>query len=106
MHQTRVTILLQKTKQLVELIQNHVKTNLVPGATVTAKADSGAKISVKLLSLLAIVSAVPTPGPQVRAELVKVAPAPDVREWVSNFITEDGQYILLANGKLLFVKEE
>lgn len=106
MHKTETTVIINRPHLTLELIRPIVRTEIEKGANVEARQDYGAKVAVKLLGLLAIVTASPAPRPMVQAELVQVAPAADVRDWVSNFITADGEYFLLADGKLLFVKEE
>ena len=71
---------------------------------VAVKAIVGAIVSVKLLAL-APMTVGPESFPQVQITFVETVPvAPDV--WVSNFITSDGQYFLLADGRVLFVKGE
>jgi len=107
MHKTRTTFLGQAAKLVAELLRHKVEASRdVTAQTVDVQTESISKVTVKLLGLVAIVSVAPIKGSQIQTEFVHTAPASTVRDWVSNFITEDGQYFLLADGKLLFVKEE
>lgn len=67
---------------------------------------TAATVSVTLLTLAAVVKVTPAPHPHQ----VKVTLCQTVSDWtgayLSNFITVDGEYFLLADGSLLFVKEE
>ena len=110
MHKTRTTFIGQVAKLVAEFLRHKVEAGRDTVAqTVSTQPENVAKVTkvtVKLLGLVAIVSITPMKGTQVQAEFVRSAPAATIRDWVSNFITEDGQYFLLADGKLLFVKEE
>lgn len=107
MHKTKTTFIGHIVKQVAEILRPKVDAGRDSTAPeVTAAPESVAKVSVKLLGLVAIVSIAPVKGVQVQAEMIKTAPAATIRDWVSNFVTADGQYFLLADGKLLFVKEE
>lgn len=67
---------------------------------------TAATVTVTLLSIAAVVKVSPAPLPhQVRTVLCQTVA--DYRgAYLSNFITADGEYFLLADGRLLFVKEE
>lgn len=107
MHKTRTTFIGQVAKLVTEFLRPKVEASRDAVAqSVDVQAESVSKVTVKLLGLVAIVSIAPVRGTQIRTEFVHTAPAATIRDWVSNFITEDGQYFLLADGKLLFVKEE
>ena len=107
MHKTTTTFIGQVAKQVAEILRPKVDAGRDSvSQAVTTQTEGVPKVSVKLLGLVAIVSIAPVKGVQVQAEIAQTAPAATVRDWVSNFITEDGQYFLLADGKLLFVKEE
>lgn len=107
MHKTRTTFIGQVAKLVAEFLRHKVEAGRDTVAqTVNTQPENVVKVTVKLLGLAAIVSIAPMKGTQVQAEFVRSAPAATIRDWVSNFITEDGQYFLLADGKLLFVKEE
>lgn len=65
-----------------------------------------ATVTVTLLSIAAVVKVSPAPPPhQVRTVLCQTV-ADYGGAYLSNFITADGEYFLLADGRLLFVKEE
>ncbi len=106
MHKTRTTFIGHIVKQVADILRPKVDAGRDSAPEVTVAPESVAKVSVKLLGLVAIVSIAPVTGARVQAEMIQTAPAATIRDWVSNFITEDGQYFLLADGKLLFVKEE
>lgn len=107
MHKTRTTFISQVAKLVAEFVRHKVDASRDAVAqTVDVQSEGVSKVTVKLLGLVAIVSIAPVKGTQVQAEFVHSAPAATIRDWVSNFITDDGEYFLLADGKLLFVKEE
>ena len=107
MHKTRTTFISQVAKLVAEFVRHKVDASRDAVAqTVDVQSEGVSKVTVKLLGLVAIVSIAPVKGTQVQAEFVHSAPAATIRDWVSNFITDDGEYCLLADGKLLFVKEE
>lgn len=76
-----------------------------PKGSVSAKAVIGAIVSVELLSLFPLIVR-PDNLIKLDVEFVQTVPISAVHGWVSNFITSDGQYFVLADGKVLFVKEE
>ena len=107
MHKTRTTFISQVAKLVAEFVRHKVDASRDAVAqTVDVQSEGVSKVTVKLLGLVAIVSIAPVKGTQVQAEFVHSAPAATIRDWVSNFITDDSEYFLLADGKLLFVKEE
>ena len=107
MHKTRTTFISQVAKLVAEFVRHKVDASRDAVAqTVDVQSEGVSKVTVKLLGLVASVSIAPVKGTQVQAEFVHSAPAATIRDWVSNFITDDGEYFLLADGKLLFVKEE
>ena len=105
MHKTRTTFISQVAKLVAEFVRHKVDASRDAVAqTVDVQSEGVSKVTVKLLEDM--VSIAPVKGTQVQAEFVHSAPAATIRDWVSNFITDDGEYFLLADGKLLFVKEE
>ena len=109
MHKTKTRLLHGLASILVKPIRSVVSVKL--RQTQKPEVDvrlirTAATVSVTLLTLAAVVKVAPAPHPHV----VKVTLCQTVSDWrgayLSNFITADGEYFLLADGSLLFVKEE
>lgn len=109
MHKTKTSIL----AGLAAIVARPVRALVAVTLRKTPKSDVNVKIirqaatvSVTLLSLAAVVKVEPSPHPhQIRVVLCQT-----VSDWrgayLSNFITSEGEYFLLSDGTVLFVKEE
>ena len=109
MHKTKTSIL----AGLASIVARPVRALVAVTLRKDPKPDVSVKfirqattVTVTLLSLAAVVKVSPSPYPhQVRTVLCQTVA--DYRgAYLSNFITSDGEYFLLSDGTVLFVKEE
>lgn len=109
MHKTKTSILAGLASIVAWPVRALVSTQLLklrkPKVDIKL-ARTAATVTVTLLSFAAVVKVSPSPPPhQVRTVLCQTV-ADYKGAYLSNFITADGEYFLLADGRLLFVKEE
>lgn len=75
--------------------------------TITVSAQSRPSVKAMAAVLLGLTLVVASPQPQISVrgcvvEEVGTMPYP----WVSNFITADGQFLMAADGKIFFCRED